>query len=284
MKKLILALISILMLLSVGCGKSTEATKADELILSIGNVDLQSKDIIQSARLYYDLLTDKQKSEVENYSILEKAESDLAILIAEDEATKQAEEEARLEAERQEAENERIYSLAVECDEQNQIDKAYDYYLQLPESYKDVKQRMDILAPYVGICGTWVCDVQLAKAKNSREWRPLFSTLTITLDSSVDNKTFVFKYEGKVTTIDSKHILFNKVDMWAAMGHDKGWFYNCTVQTDGSRMFEKQGAMGSTDMGTLYEQFTFLSQDKMQMNVSISKSNIEVSFPYTKQN
>ncbi len=279
MKKYIVILFALLMLLSIACGKSTEASKADELILSIGIVDMQSKDKISAARVYYDTLTDKQKAEVENYSILEKAESDLATLIAEEEATEQA----RVEAEKQEAENERIYSLALECDSQNEIDKAFEYYSQLPETYKDVKERMDILAPYVGICGTWVCDVQLAKAKNGKEWRPLFSQMTITIENRTTTNTFNFKYDGKITTIDSKHMLFNKMDMGFAMGHDKGWFYNCTVQADGSRTFDKQGALYSTDMGTLYEQFTFLSNEKMEMNVSISKSNIEVSFPYTKK-
>lgn len=283
MKKLIIIVLAVIMLLPFGCGKSSEAAKADELILSIGTVNLQSKDKIQSARVYYDLLTDKQKNEVENYPILEKAESDLAAIVAEEEAKKEAEEQARLEAERQEAENKRIYSLAIECDNQNDIDKAYEYYSQLPESYQDVKERMDAIAPYVGICGKWICDAQLVKAKNGlKDWRPLFSELKISIDSRINNH-FGFKYEGRVTTIDNKHMLFNRIDMWAAMSHDKGWFYNCTVQSDGTRVFDKQGALGSTDMGTMYEQFKFISQDKMEMNVSISKSNIDVTFPYTKQ-
>ncbi len=178
-------------------------------------------------------------------------------------------------------ENAKIYSKAVVYDELNEIDKAYELYALLPEGYEDVQERMEAIAPYVGICGTWECDVQLAKAKNGKEWRPLFSKLIISIDKRT-NDSFVFKYKGDVTTIDGNHMLFNKIDMWVALSHDEGWFWNCTVQEDGSRVFDERETLGSTSMGSLREQFTFLEEDKMEMTARINKFNIEVVFTYTK--
>lgn len=59
------------------CGKSDEAQKAEELILAIGEVSLDSESAIQDAQGYYDTLTEEQKAEVENYSILAEAQEKL---------------------------------------------------------------------------------------------------------------------------------------------------------------------------------------------------------------
>lgn len=284
MKKFAVIVLCFMMVLCACSGKkSAEAIKADELIQSIGSVDVEGESVIKAARIYYDTLTEAQKNEVESYPTLLEAERKLDQILAEkaaeEQARKEAEEQARQEAEK----NAQIYAKAVEYDEQNMIDKAYEQYALLPDDYEDVQARMEVIAPYVGICGAWVCDVQLAKAKNGKEWRPLFSQLTISIDKRTSN-TIVFKYEGRVTTVDRNHMLFNKIDMWAALSHDKGWFYNCTVQKDGSRVFDESEALGSTEMGSLREQFTFLNVDKMEMSARIKKHNIDVTFPYTKSN
>lgn len=271
---MILMAVLLLGLCACGKAKSAEAVKADELIQSIGQVSLESETSIKLARTYYDSLTEKQQNEVESYSTLISAETEWDRLSAE----KAAEEQARQEAER----NAQLYAKAVEYDELNMIDEAYELYAQLPEGYEDVQARMEAITPYVGICGTWICDVQLAKAKNGKEWRPLYSELTIRIDKRTD-AVIVFTYDAKTTTVDSKHMLFNRIDMWAAMTHDKGWFWNCTVQLDGSRVFEEQETLGSTGMGSLREQFTFQDGNKMIMTARINKFNIDVSFPYTKK-
>lgn len=56
-----------------GCGKSANAEKADELINAIGEVTLESKTAIDEAQQFYSDLSDKEKEEVENYTILENA-------------------------------------------------------------------------------------------------------------------------------------------------------------------------------------------------------------------
>ena len=53
--------------------KSIEAQKADELILAIGDVSIDSEPAILAAQTYYQSLTDSQQAEVENISTLENA-------------------------------------------------------------------------------------------------------------------------------------------------------------------------------------------------------------------
>lgn len=57
------------------CGKSAEAKKVDELILAIGNVSLESKEAVRAAQESYDALSEEEKKEVENYSVLQDAQA-----------------------------------------------------------------------------------------------------------------------------------------------------------------------------------------------------------------
>lgn len=66
------------MLLSLcGC-KSKAAKETDELILKIGEVTASSTDEVERAQSAYDALSDKEKTQVENYAVLEQAQKDLA--------------------------------------------------------------------------------------------------------------------------------------------------------------------------------------------------------------
>ena len=66
------------MLLSLcGC-KSKAAKETDELILKIGEVTASSTDEVERAQSAYDALSDKEKTQVENYALLEQAQKDLA--------------------------------------------------------------------------------------------------------------------------------------------------------------------------------------------------------------
>ena len=83
--KRIISLIAILIVcISLcACGKSKEATMVDELVLNIGEVSLESRNVIETARNSYDALTEDQKKEVENLEILISAEETLRTLVAE---------------------------------------------------------------------------------------------------------------------------------------------------------------------------------------------------------
>ena len=78
MKKRIAVFLAALMLLSLcGC-KSKAAKETDELILKIGEVTASSTDEVERAQSAYDALSDKEKTQVENYALLEQAQKDLA--------------------------------------------------------------------------------------------------------------------------------------------------------------------------------------------------------------
>lgn len=84
MKKIVAGLLLVCMLISLcACGKSKEAKTADDLILAIGEVDLDSEANVLAAVAYYNSLTQEQKAEVENYTILENAVQKLEVLQAE---------------------------------------------------------------------------------------------------------------------------------------------------------------------------------------------------------
>lgn len=78
MKKRIAMFLAAVMLLSLcGC-KSKAAKETDELILKIGEVTASSTDEVERAQSAYDALSDKEKTQVENYALLEQAQKDLA--------------------------------------------------------------------------------------------------------------------------------------------------------------------------------------------------------------
>ena len=137
-KKYLSCLLVFVLISSIFCGcnrKSAEAEKADELILAIGQVTLDDEPTILAAKVYYDTLTDKQKSQVENYSILESA------IITVDSLKKEKEYNA-------------LYEQALTY-EQTDIVLAYEEFQKLPKEYKDVDVRMSKLEPYVNACGYW---------------------------------------------------------------------------------------------------------------------------------
>lgn len=193
---------------------------------------------------------------------------------------------ATAETKMSEAECENIYNLAVKCDDLNVIDDAYAYYCQLPDDYKDVKEKKAFLEPYVGICGTWVCDGQLFKSTNGVEYRPLFSEGEISVDDRSD-QGFSFVFKGKTTTIDSNHICFNRFDMWQAMGHDTEWLLasDLTVEQDGTKAYKRSLVMGSSS-GILYTQYSFAEEGILIMTVQFKNNAdqivVDVAFPYTK--
>ena len=104
MKKGFILLLVLVMLVSlVGCGKSKDVVAVEELISSIGSITIDSEETITSAQESYDLLNDKQKEQVENYSVLEEARISLQKIkdeIAEKEAeeAKKAEAQAKIDA------------------------------------------------------------------------------------------------------------------------------------------------------------------------------------------
>lgn len=71
MKKVISIVLALLMVLSLSaCGKSEDVVIVEGFINDIGTVTLDSGDAIEKALHAYSMLSDKEKSKVENYNLL----------------------------------------------------------------------------------------------------------------------------------------------------------------------------------------------------------------------
>ena len=98
MKKLIsLFLVLVLCMSLCACGKSEAAANMDKMISAIGTVTLESEAAIKAAEATYNALTQAQKDELDNYSILVAARATLDSLLeqkANDEASAENQEQA----------------------------------------------------------------------------------------------------------------------------------------------------------------------------------------------
>ena len=92
MKKVISLILTVALCLSLcACGKSESVEKVEALIAKIGEVNLDSESAIATAETAYDVLEEKEKARVENYTVLTDARAAFDTLV-EEEARK---EEAR---------------------------------------------------------------------------------------------------------------------------------------------------------------------------------------------
>lgn len=86
MKKLIALLLTLVLCLSLcACGKSEAAQAVDDKILTIGEVTLESQELIEAIENEYANLSDKEKSSIENIQILNDARTALDELLVEQE-------------------------------------------------------------------------------------------------------------------------------------------------------------------------------------------------------
>ena len=81
MKRIISLLLVFAMCLSlVGCGKSKATKEAEAAIDAIGEVTIDSGDAIKNAEKLYNILTDAEKSDVDNRLVLVEAQEAFAKL------------------------------------------------------------------------------------------------------------------------------------------------------------------------------------------------------------
>ena len=143
MKRVFVVVLVLCLLLALcSCGKSSEVKKAEELILLIGEVTLESEALIDAAQIYYETLSDREREKVENYDVLVDAQRQLLEL------------KEQLAAQQKEEEYNVLYEQALAY-EQTDIVLAYEEYQKLPKEYKDVEIRMSELEPYINACGYW---------------------------------------------------------------------------------------------------------------------------------
>ena len=242
--------------------KSAEAQKADELILAIGEVSLESESAILAAKAYYDTLTDGQKAQVENVTVLETAVADLDTL-------------------KKEGEYKATYEKAVKYETNLQIDEAYAEYGKLPVDYKDVAQRMDTLKPYVGVVGTWVCDTDTAISNKGETLSMAYRKYKFSFDTGTDiaDGYVAIDYDADPGA-DTNNSLFKGNIDYLFMLLSGDLTLKVENQEDGSRIIGVHN-LYSSKMGTLLITYSITAEGKLL--VKTEAKGTSVTFSYTKE-
>ena len=243
--------------------KCVEAEKADELILAIGEVTLDSESTILAAKMYYDTLTDAQKAKVENYSILESA------IITVDSLKK-------------EKEYCQIYESAKGFEAKNLIDEACAEYDKLPSDYKDVAQRKDVLTPLVGVAGTWICDNLLSTSNRGTQLRAIYESINLKVEIT-DSGNPSISFDSKMTYVGPTNDIVNGDKMMLyALGN--GYLYGKReYRSDGSYILGESGIY-TTGYGGLDFYFSITKDGKLKIEYdgdNYGKQTI-VAYTYSK--
>lgn len=267
MKKTIAILLALCLCIGLcACGadakKSAEAQKADELILAIGEVSLDSESAILAAKAYYDTLTDEQKAQVENVAVLETAVADLDGL-------------------KKEGEYADTYEKALVYETNLQIDEAYAEYEKLPTGYEDVAQRMEMLRPYIGIIGTWVCDSDSSISNQGTALNHAYWQYKFTFDSSTDfaDNYVSLDFDADPGIGTNNSIFKGNID-YLFMLCSGDLTLSIEEQGDGSRIIGKHN-LDSSKMGTLIITYTITAEGKLV--VQYENRGVSVAYSYTKQ-
>lgn len=265
MKRVFFLLVILAMCLSLcACGTSVEAQKADELILAIGEVTLDSEGSILAAKAYYETLTDVQKTKVNNYSILESA------IIS-------------LDALKNEQKYSQIYQTALEHEADLRIDEAYAEYQKLPPDYKDVEQRMHAIAPLVGVAGTWVCDEFTAVSNKGTKLGAMFKIINISI-SSIDGG--LVSLSCTADWADSQYtnssIVAGHADLLFTLDDIGVW--GVPEQSSNGNWVLGETSAGKTGFGTLYINYSITEEGKLVVEYRRSNKGdtTTVAFTYSK--
>lgn len=89
-KNIALLFVAVMCLSLVACGGQSEAAKAlDEKILTLGEITIESKELLEEIEAEYASLTDKEKKSIENIQVLNDAREKLDTIQAEIDAERQ---------------------------------------------------------------------------------------------------------------------------------------------------------------------------------------------------
>ena len=96
MKKIVALILALSMVFALcGCGKSETVKEVENAINQIGTVTISSKNAIEKAERLYNILTEKEKEQVENRIALSEARAQYNKLAEQEQARKRAEEEQK---------------------------------------------------------------------------------------------------------------------------------------------------------------------------------------------
>ena len=224
----------------VGC-QSKEAKAVDAAIAAIGTVTLESKDAIETARAAYDSLSGEDRESLKNTEALFEAEESLLILEVIDMIDRLphinlnhkaklddiAGQYDRISPERQaEVTNyEKLqkaydtwyaiaYGVAEGLYEEEDLEAALEYYVQLPKGYEEADARIAEIKPKIELANarkalykTWVWDGEYAAASDGNSYPADFRTITFSEDDSSFNTYSIygslFSMKVETSTVES---------------------------------------------------------------------------------
>ena len=179
----------------------SDLQKADAVVTkikNIGTVTLKSESKIKQARIAYNKLTDKQKTLVTNYDVLEKAEKDLADLKAADQVSKNITNIGTVTLESEDAIKEARTAYDALTDTQKELVSNKDV---LEKAESTLKELQDAKAADVKAAEEVtnkidaIGDVTLESEDAIKEARTAYDALTDTQKELVSNKDVLEKAE-----------------------------------------------------------------------------------------
>ena len=172
----------------------SDLQKADAVVTkikNIGKVTLKSESKIKQARTAYNKLTDKQKTLVTNYDVLEKAEKDLADLKAADQVSKNITNIGTVTLESEEKIKTARDSYDALTDDQKKQVSNYDVLEKAESSLANLKAAEEVTKKINAIG-----DVTLESEDAIKEARTAYDALTDVQKELVSNKDMLEKAES----------------------------------------------------------------------------------------
>ena len=172
----------------------SDLQKADAVVTkikNIGTVTLKSESKIKQARTAYNKLTDKQKTLVTNYNVLEKAEKDLADLKAADQVSKNITNIGTVTLESEDAIKEARTAYNALTDAQKELVSNKDVLEKAEKDLADLKAA-DQVSKNIANIGT----VTLESEDVIKEARTAYDALTDAQKELVSNKDVLEKAES----------------------------------------------------------------------------------------
>ena len=196
----------------------SDLQKADAVVTkikNIGKVTLKSESKIKQARTAYNKLTDKQKTLVTNYDVLEKAEKDLADLKAADQVSKNITNIGTVTLESEDAIKEARTAYDALTDAQKELVSNKDVLEKAEKDLADLKAA-DQVSKNITNIGT----VTLESEDVIKEARTAYDALTDAQKKLVSNKDVLEKAEStlkelqdaKAADVKAAEKVTNKID------------------------------------------------------------------------
>ena len=188
----------------------SDLQKADAVVTkikNIGTVTLKSESKIKQARTAYNKLTDKQKTLVTNYDVLEKAEKDLADLKAADQVSKNITNIGTVTLKSEEKIKTARDSYDALTDDQKKLVSNYDVLEKAEKDLADLKAAEEVTKKISAIG-----DVTLKSEDVIKEARTAYDALTDDQKKLVSNYDVLEKAEKDLADLKAAEEVTKKIN------------------------------------------------------------------------